>query len=60
MASKGDRLAGGCSVEGGRDGLGVWDGNAVKLGCDDCCTTINIIKFILLKNCFSKKKIKLF
>ena len=33
---------------GGRDGLGVWDGN-VKLGCDDGCTTINIIKFIELK-----------
>ena len=29
---------------GGRDGLGVWDGS-VKLGCDDGCTTINIIKF---------------
>ena len=24
----------------------VWDGNAIKLGCDDCCTTINVIKFI--------------
>ena len=23
----------------------VWDGNAIKLGCDDC-TTINIIKCI--------------
>ena len=31
-----------------RDGLGVWDGN-VKLGCNDGCTTINIIKFIELK-----------
>ena len=28
------------------DVLGVWDGNAIKLGCDDCCTTINVIKFI--------------
>ena len=28
---------------------GVWDGNTVKLGCDDHCTTINIIKFIELK-----------
>ena len=26
-------------------GLGVWDGNAIKLGCDDRCTTINVIKF---------------
>ena len=23
--------------------LGVWDGNVVKLGCDDHCTTINVI-----------------
>ena len=28
------------------DGLGVWDGNAVKLDYDDHCTTINVIKFI--------------
>ena len=28
------------------NGLGVWDRNAVKLGCDDYCTTINVIKFI--------------
>ena len=26
--------------------LGIWDGNAIKFGCDDCCTTINVIKFI--------------
>ena len=26
--------------------LGVWDGNAIKLDCDDRCTTINVIKFI--------------
>ena len=32
---------------GGRDRLGVWNGN-VKLGCDDDCTTTNI-KFIALK-----------
>ena len=31
------------------DGLGVWDGNAIKLGCDDHCTAINVIKFIELK-----------
>ena len=30
-------------VGGQRDGLGVWDGNATKLGCDDHCTTINVI-----------------
>ena len=39
----------------GMDGLGVWDGSVVKLGCDDGCTTINMIKFIELK----KKKIPL-
>ena len=26
--------------------LKVWDGNAVKFSCDDCCTPINVIKFI--------------
>ena len=26
--------------------LRVWDRNAMKLGCDDHCTTINVIKFI--------------
>ena len=26
--------------------LGVGDGNAIKWGCDDHCTTINVIKFI--------------
>ena len=39
-------------VGGERNGLGVWDGNIVKLGCDDRCTTINITKFIG----FKKKK----
>ena len=24
----------------------VWDGNTVKFGCDDCCTPVNVIKFI--------------
>ena len=28
-----------------RNGLGVWDGNALKLVCDDHHTTINVIKF---------------
>ena len=27
-----------------------WDGNVLKLGCDDGCTAINIIKSIELKN----------
>ena len=30
----------------GGDTPRVWDGNAIKLGCDDHCTTINVIKFI--------------
>ena len=50
MVSKGDRL------EGRGDGLGVWSGNAIKLGCDDHCTTINTIKFIELKKKRKKKK----
>ena len=33
----------GCGAEAG---LKVWGGNLVKLGCDGCYTTINIIKFI--------------
>ena len=28
---------------GWRDALGVWDGNAIKWGCNDHCTTINVI-----------------
>ena len=35
---------------GGRDGLRVWNGNTLKLGSDDGCSTINIIKFTELKN----------
>ena len=27
------------------DAWRVWDEDAIKLGCDDCCTTINVIKF---------------
>ena len=33
-------------VGGWGDALRVWDGNSLKLGCDDCCTPINVIKFI--------------
>ena len=33
----------------GRNGLGIWDGNAIKLGCDDDDTMINIIKLSLKK-----------
>ena len=32
------------------DALGVWDGNPIKLDCDDRCTTINVI------NSLSNKK----
>ena len=27
------------------DVLWLWDGNAIKLGCDYHCTIINVIKF---------------
>ena len=30
------------------DVLRVWDVHAIKFGCDDGCTTINIIKFTAL------------
>ena len=36
------------------DGLEVWDGKAIKLGCDDRCTTINGINS--LRNNNKKKK----
>ena len=36
-------------IGGVGDGLGVQDGNAMKLDCDDQCTTINVIKFTELK-----------
>ena len=36
-------------VAGVGDGLGIWDGNAIKLDCDDHHTTINVIKFTELK-----------
>ena len=33
-------------VAGWRDAVRVWEGHAVKFGCNDCCTPINVIKFI--------------
>ena len=36
MVSKGENLGAGGM-------LGVWDRNFIKLGCDDHCTTINVI-----------------
>ena len=38
-----------CGAGGGGNGLRVWEGNAIKLGCDDHCATINVIKFTELK-----------
>ena len=37
MVSEGD------SFGGGRDVLGLWDGNPVKLDCGDHYTTIDVI-----------------
>ena len=34
------------NVGGGRGTLRVWDGHAMKFGCDDYCTPINVIQFI--------------
>ena len=33
-------------VEGSGDALRIWDGNDLKFVWDDCCTPINVIKFI--------------
>lgn len=41
MVTKGDRLEG--------NGMVVWGRNNVKSGCDDGCTTVNVIKFIRKK-----------
>ena len=49
MISKGDRLGDG-------DRLGVWAANAVKLGCDDRCTIINVKLFIQFKK--KKKRVQ--
>ena len=46
MVSKGD------SLWGQGDALGVWDGNPIKLDCNDHCTTTNVI------NSLSNKKIE--
>ena len=29
-----------------RDALRVWGGHAIKFGCDNCCTPVNVITFI--------------
>ena len=41
-----ETMGGGGMHWGWEDALGVWDGNAIKLGCDGHCKTINVIKFI--------------
>ena len=50
MISKGDR------VGGGEDRLGIWDGNVIKLGCDDNFSTINVIKFTEVNKREKEKK----
>ena len=47
MVSKGESLGGGGMLE-------VWDGNVIKLDCDDHCTTTNVINS--LSNIYKKKK----
>ena len=42
---------------GWRGWTGFGDGNVIKLGCDDCCPTINVIKFTELKKKDNKAKI---
>ena len=36
-------------VGGWRETLRVWNRNAVKFGCDDCCTPINKIHYAIKK-----------
>ena len=35
--------------------LGLWDGNPIKLDCDDHCTTINVINSLSNNKKKSKK-----
>ena len=39
-------------VGGWGDALSIWDGNAVKIGCDHYCIPINVIKFIKQKSVY--------
>ena len=41
-------------VLGMGDVLRIWDGHTVWFGCDDCCTSVNVIKFIKLKKMLQK------
>ena len=49
----GDRFGG-----HGGNALGVWDGSAIKLGCDDRCIAINVIKFTEFKKKNKKPSIQ--
>ena len=40
------------------DALGLWDGNPIKLDCDDKCTTTNVINSLNNKKIFLKEKNK--
>ena len=40
------------TVWGVGDVLGLWDGNPIKLDCDDHCTTINVINSLSNKKFF--------
>ena len=48
MVSKDNRFGGWGDV------LGVWDGNTIKLGCDDCHTNINVIQLINVNKIMKK------
>ena len=46
-------------VRGWGDVLGLWDGNAIKLGCDDHCTTIIVINhWVTIKKILVMHKLK--
>ena len=38
--------------------VGIWDGNPIKLDCEDCCTTINVINSLSNKKEKEKEKNK--
>ena len=44
------------TVQGVGDVLGLWDGNAIKLDCDDHCTTVNVINLLSNKTKQNKQK----
>ena len=36
--------------------MGLWDGNPIKLDCDDHCTTINVINSLTNKKIYKNWK----